>query len=283
MNDSPYLSVTIATHRPEGILRVEAMNLPPIDGVEYVVSWQNHQHAPLPPSLGQRTDITVCRFDGTGVSANRNNALDHARGEVVLIGDDDLIYNKVALEEVARIFQADPSLHYASFRFDGPDNKKYPSESVDINPRPPHFHQTAFEVAFRRCDATRSLRFCEQFGPGNRRFSAGEDTVLAITARNMDLRSRFFPVTIATHPGLTTGLRRVTDSGVTRSKGAAITLEHPASFLLRLPLAAWRDSRAGRAPILRSLYNLFAGAALILADRTLWNSIRHPLSNTNDQ
>ncbi|MDE6438775.1 MAG: hypothetical protein K2L62_03870, partial [Muribaculaceae bacterium] len=147
----------------------------------------------------------------------------------------------------------------------------------------PPFHQPACEGAFRRCDATKRLRRCEQFGPGNRRFSAGEDTVLAMTARNMGLRSRFFPVTIATHPGLTTGLRPVADSGVTRSKGAAITLEHPASFLLRLPLAAWRDSRAGRAPILRSLYNLFAGAALIMADRPLWNSIRHPLSNTNDQ
>ena len=270
------MSVTIVTHRPEGIGRVAAMNLPVIDGVEYVVSWQNHGDAPIPATLTQRRDIRVCRCAATGVSANRNNALDNARGEIVLIGDDDLIYNREALEKVIGVFRSDPTLHYASFRHDGPNKKQYPAESLSINPRPRNFHQTAFEVAFRRCPMTDRLRFSPSFGPGTKRFTAGEDTILAMTARNMGLNCRFFPITIATHPGLTTGFRRVTDAGVTRTKGAAITLEHPVTFLLRLPLAAWRDSRAGRAAFLASLRHLFTGAAMIIIDRPLWHSIRHP-------
>lgn len=273
------MSVTIVTHRPEGIGRVAAMNLPVIDGVEYVVSWQNHGDAPIPVTLTQRGDIRVFRCAAAGVSANRNNALDNARGEIVLIGDDDLIYNREALEKVMGVFHSDPTLHYASFRHDGPDKKQYPAESVSINPRPKNFHQTAFEVAFRRCPATERLRFNPSFGPGTKRFTAGEDTILAMTARNMGLNCRFFPITIATHPGVTTGFRRVTDPGVTRTKGAAITLEHPVTFPLRLPLAAWRDSRAGRAAFLTSLRNLLTGAAMIIIDRPLWRSIRHPDKN----
>lgn len=279
-NDTPYMSITIATHRPEGIGRVAAMNLPAIPGVEYVVSWQNHDDRPVTAPLLERNDVRVFRCSAIGISANRNNALVNARGEIVLIGDDDLIYNREALEKVMEIFRADPELHYASFRYDSPDKKRYPTESVCINPRPRNFHQTAFEVAFRRCTATERLRFNCAFGPGTKRFTAGEDTILAMTARNLGLNCRFFPVTVATHPGLTTGFRPVTDPGVTRTKGAAIALEHPVSFLLRLPLAAWRDMRAGRAGFLTSLRNLFTGAAMILADRPLWHSIRHPQRNS---
>ena len=276
MNETPYMTIAIVTHRPEGIGRVADMQLPRIEGVEYVVSWQSHGDAPVPPTLLSRTDIRICRFDRQGVSANRNNSISHARGEIVLIGDDDLIYYPDSLRQVMDIFRADPTLHYASFRYEGTDNKVYPPVSVSINPRPKNFHQTTFEVAFRRCPATAPLIFNEQFGPGICRFSAGEDSIFAMTARNLGLNCRFFPITICSHPGLTTGFRAVTDPGVTRTKGAAIALEHPLTLPLRLPLAAWRDSRSGRSPFFRSLRNLVSGAWLIMKDRTLWNSIRRP-------
>ncbi len=74
MNELPTLDLLVATHRPEGILRVAQMVLPPIAGVRYVVSWQNHHDAPEPEVL-KRPDVTILRFDGVGLSANRNNAL----------------------------------------------------------------------------------------------------------------------------------------------------------------------------------------------------------------
>lgn len=280
MEHNPYLSVTISTCRPQGIERVAAMRLPQVDGVEYVVSWQESADAPVPPELAERPDVRIFRLNGLGLSVNRNNAIIHARGQVVMIGDDDLIYHPEALRQVMEIFREDDELHYASFRYDGPDAKTYPTESININPRPSHFHQTSFEVAFRLCPATETLRYSDQFGIGAKRFTAGEDSVLAIQARNMGLKCRFYPVTTVTHPGMSTGFRKVTDPGVTRTKGAVITLEHPVSFLLRLPLAAWRDMRAGRAGFLTSLRNLFTGAAMILADRPLWHSIRHPQRNS---
>ena len=84
------LDIAIVTHRPEGIARVAAMNLPVIDGVRYVVSWQSHEEAPVPESL-VRDDVEIHRFDGRGISLNRNHAYDHCRADIVLNADDDLI------------------------------------------------------------------------------------------------------------------------------------------------------------------------------------------------
>ncbi|MDE5915852.1 MAG: hypothetical protein K2G71_04680, partial [Duncaniella sp.] len=56
------LDVLIATHTPEGILRVADMNLPVVDGVRYIVSSQDHRDAEIPMALETRHDVTVDRF-----------------------------------------------------------------------------------------------------------------------------------------------------------------------------------------------------------------------------
>ncbi len=39
MEQLPTIDVVIATHRPEGIRRVETMDAPALPGVRYIVSW----------------------------------------------------------------------------------------------------------------------------------------------------------------------------------------------------------------------------------------------------
>lgn len=88
------LQVAIPTHAPEGISRIERVLLPPREGVGYVVSWQDHRNARIPDAVAARDDVEVLRFDGRGLSANRNNALEHCRADIILIGDDDLVYTR---------------------------------------------------------------------------------------------------------------------------------------------------------------------------------------------
>lgn len=45
------LDVLICTYTPDGIRRVAGMNLPALEGVTYIVSWQEHADAPVPDSL----------------------------------------------------------------------------------------------------------------------------------------------------------------------------------------------------------------------------------------
>lgn len=257
----PRLQVLIATHRPEGINRVAAMSLPRLEQVGYIVSWQAHGNAPVPDGIACRNDITVCRFDKPGVSRNRNNAFDHATAPLVLVADDDLEYLPGAFDDIIAAFDQNPDLDFAAFRYEGDDPKTYPSTEVSLTPPPPGFCLTAFEFAMRRNQATARLRFREDFGPGAPRYIAGEDDMLLITAGRLGLRGRFFPVTIARHPGLTTGFRPIADPRVAQTTGALLRANNPRiGWLPRIPLTAWRIWRSGRMPLLSAMRHLALGA-----------------------
>lgn len=259
-NTLPTLDVLIVTHAPEGIGRVAAMNPPRLDGVNYIVSWQNHGDSPVPDSLLGRDDFRIYRFDGKGVSANRNNALDHSTADIMLIADDDLIYSPENLLTVRRVMAENPEVDYASFMYDGPDRKQYPDRVTDISVVPENFYQTTFEIALRADTAAGSLRFNPLFGPGAPVLTAAEDEMFYLTARHRGVKMRFFPYVIATHPDTTTGSRVVTDAGVVKASGAVIIRQYPVSGLLRIPLKAWRMSRNGRAGFMFALRNLISGA-----------------------
>ena len=68
------VDIAIITYKPEGIERLSKMQLPQMEGVRYVVSWQAHELASVPEEL-LRDDIVVYRFDKNGQSYNRNNAI----------------------------------------------------------------------------------------------------------------------------------------------------------------------------------------------------------------
>lgn len=50
------LDVAISTYQPQGLQRVADMNLPQVEGVRYVVSWQQHGGARIPEQL-LRNDV----------------------------------------------------------------------------------------------------------------------------------------------------------------------------------------------------------------------------------
>ncbi|MBD5343898.1 MAG: glycosyltransferase family 2 protein [Bacteroides sp.] len=255
------LEVLIPTHTPAGLDRIVAMDLPVVSGVGYVVSWQNYGDGRIPPPLAARDDVRIVKCDRPGVSANRNNALDHARADILLIGDDDLVYTPAQLKSVISVMDRNPEVDYASFRYDGADNKTYPEAECDLGHRiPKGFNQTTFEIALRRKSPAGALRFNELFGPGAPVFTAAEDEIMFLTARKHHVNMRFFPITITTHPGVTTGFRAIADSGVLLSSGAVIAKAFPFTAVLRLPLTAWRIWRGGRNTFFKSLRLLLWGA-----------------------
>ena len=79
----------------DGIKRIPDLLLPPIDGVEYLVSWQQaddftpHE---LPEEIADRSDVEVTTLPGLGLSRNRNNCFLHASADICLICDDDCRY-----------------------------------------------------------------------------------------------------------------------------------------------------------------------------------------------
>lgn len=241
------LEVLISTLGPEGIRRVVEMRLPRVDGVSYIVSWQMPQ-GEIPREL-ERPDVKVFPLEGRGVSRNRNNCLDHASADILLIADDDLQYTPERLRAVIDAFELRPDLDMAVFRYEGPDTSVYPAEECSLTERMPKgLYVASFQMAVRRESPAGKLRFSELFGMGAPEFLSGEDEFYLLTARSKRLNIRFFPITITVHAGLTTGHRRQLPGNITAS-GALIRRQYPQTWPLRLLLKALRLTRASLSPV----------------------------------
>ena len=253
------LDVLIATFIPEGIRRVERMDLPRMDGVRYIVSWQMHDDAPVPEYFSDRDDIEIHRTSLKGLGNNRNNAIEHSSADIMLIADDDLKYTPGQLTAVIRSFETRPDMEIASFMYEGCDGKTYPGRECDLSEYPKGFYVSAIELAIRRDSRAGRLRFSPDFGLGSDKWTVGEDSIFLLTARRMGIVPRFIPEVICRHDGPTTGLRAMTDPKALRGTGACIALEYPVSSILRIPLKAWRGYRAGKMRLLPALWHMYAG------------------------
>lgn len=251
------VDVAVATHRQDGIERVVRYLPAPQPGVRYVVSWQNHAGLPVPGQLLERSDVTVCRYDGVGVAANRNNALRHCSADVIVVGDDDVDYTRHAFEDIRGVFERDSTLDVATFESVQPvAGRQFPAYAVDLQCKlPRNYYVCAIEIAFRRSDAV--PLFCEELTRGD--IWGGEDAIFLASAIRRGLRCRFFPIVIAEHVHLSSGQRRQSDAGL-RAEGVAIALTTPLTAIVRIPLKAWRLSRRKQSSFLKALRYMTAGA-----------------------
>lgn len=253
------LDVAIVTWKHDGIDRVAQMNLPHLHDVRYVVSWQSRQgRDDIPVSLTSRDDVEIHLFDADGVAANRNNALRHCRGDLILMADDDLSYSASGLMAVIETFTDNATVDLATFKYAGA-LKHYPATVTDLRfPLPRNYGVATFEIAVRR-SKLQGLEFDESFGPGAAIWQAAEDEKFLYDARRRGLRCRFFPIEITSHLGMTTGDKPFTDKGVCAASGKMIRLEYPRSWVPRILLKSARQWRQGVNPAF-SLYHLLRGA-----------------------
>lgn len=87
----PTVTIAIST-RGTRAAQIDDVVLLPHDGVDYLLLGQDPDAARIPKHLEARPDVSVARLNTTGLSRSRNAALDLARGEVLLITDDDVTH-----------------------------------------------------------------------------------------------------------------------------------------------------------------------------------------------
>ncbi len=260
--DLPSLDLAVVTHRPEGIERVARMVLPPVEGVRYVVSWQDSRGASVPDSLAARPDVEIYRFEGKGISANRNNAFDHCRSDIVLFSDDDLIYNKEGLMRLREVYKENPTLDLATLQSQHGDPSRFPAGETRLTVNyPAGYSVCSIEISFRR-KSLGALRLCPELGLGAPKLGAGEDEMFLLSAIKRGKDCRFFPITVCSHPADSTGSKRRLSRAYLRASGCVIALSYPLTSFLRIPLKAWRLSRSGRSGFFRALGSLTRGATM---------------------
>lgn len=251
------LDVLISTIYPAGIEKVVAMELPRVDGVSYVVSWQQPGDTEIPEAL-RRDDVRIIRYDTIGLSVNRNHAIAAATADICLTADDDLRYTPEQLRSVIATFEAHPEIDYATFRYSGSE-KRYPEEEFDLSVPPRGYYITEVETAFRRNAVQGRIRYSDRLGLGAPELTAGEGEMFMIAMRAAGLRGRYFPLTIVHHAGLSTGFRYPLPRGVVMSKGVFLYMYHPRTWPLHVPLNALREKYHRRCGFFRSLIWLWQG------------------------
>lgn len=241
------LDITICTYGRDGIGRVAEMRLPRLEGVRYVVSWQTTGHeAPVPlPEALLRDDVNVFKINSAGLSANRNNAVAHCEADLVYIADDDLELYPEGIRAMAGVFEEYPELDFAAFRYDGSDAKPYPDRPFDMRHPVKGYFVSSVELCFRRKVFDCGLRFSELMGIGAPRLGAGEEANMVHKALHRGFIGRFYPITVARHDGLTTGLRRP-DSRVLMAEGALHSYVNRLLGPAKLIAAAYRRGRSMR-------------------------------------
>lgn len=215
----------------DGISRIPAMLMPPTEGTTYLVSWQQPRedsHGEIPSTLLERKDVKVITLDGRGLSRNRNHALEHATGDILVLADDDCRYTPKSLENIRRAYEDYPDADIIQFQCSLPDGtlmRRYPAYSYLYKDRPKGMSPFSVELTLRGNRNT--LRFDTRFGIGGP-LGCGEEEIFVETAYREGKNVRYVPLLLVETPGETTGTRFATDRGVRRAKGGVLCFLHGA-------------------------------------------------------
>lgn len=257
------LDVAMATWRPDALLRLDPAQLPRVEGVRYVISWQKHGGAPVPAGIDAREDITVVRTDARGLSANRNNAIAHCRADIILNADDDMAYDADAMRALIGAFSDHPEADLIMCGYadaGGHPAKPYPAAACDITGRMPRgLWCGTVELAFRRRGALAGLLFEPLIGPGTEPVTSGEDEYFLLQARRSGACCRFEPIIIGRHGPTPHAARAALPDGQLRSFGFYIAAAYPITAIARIALKALRLSLRRQAAPGRALSQMLAG------------------------
>ncbi|MDO4715654.1 MAG: glycosyltransferase family A protein [Bacteroidales bacterium] len=208
--------------------------LPQQPDVCYLVSWQLTQPTylgQLPQALRERTDVRVVMSEAEGgLAHNRNNALQRACGDILLLADDDVRLETTGLACLMAYFEHHSYIDVVATcakRADKQWHKDYPLHPIDLHEPPRGYYVSSVELALRH--TKRLPRFDERFGLGSLHLASGEEEVFIADCLHAGLRARFIPLhTVTLTNTCTTGTTFDSNAKVRRSKGAVLAYLHGA-------------------------------------------------------
>lgn len=253
-----------------GIERIDAQALPRVPGVSWLVCCQNPEGLDLSASraaLESHDDIETHVVGDSGLSNNRNHAFDLASGDILLIADDDLIFNPDGLAAIGCIFEEEPATDFITLHAATGVPRAMPPDGHDLAKPFPHYCPISFEIAVRAASLARSgVRFSPLAGIGAPYLCAGEEELFVHNLLKAGLHGRYADIAVATHPGATTSERLDATPAMMRTKGALMrSLRGTAAALVRLPVEAHR----AKAPFSRALLWLFQGLVYSIKNRKM--------------
>lgn len=223
------IEVLICT-RGARIAKVGAVMAAPQRGVSYLVAFQcssSGERALVPEEVVSRGDVRLLEFHDSGLSRNRNHALDAASGDILLFADDDNRYAPASFDAVRRGFEALPrasGLCFQSQLYNGELQRRFPSQPFSLLDSPRGYYPRSCEIAVKRSEGV--PRFDEHFGLGSGFLACGEEEVFVADMLRSGSEVWYFPAPIVLTASGTTGSLFNASAAVRRSKGAVLAVRH---------------------------------------------------------
>jgi hypothetical protein len=151
----------------------------------------------------------VIELASKGVAKSRNAILRHARGELILFADDDIVWDEAGVCGALTEFAANPDLAILLGRAvdeTGTLRKRYPPRRAMLT-RWNCARAATYEMVVRT-DLVRAARlwFDEGFGAGVTRY-LGDEYIFITDALRRGLHCQYAPITVAAHPTDSSGAR----------------------------------------------------------------------------
>ncbi len=145
-------------------------------------------------------NIRVINSFEKGLSKSRNLAIEHAKGRICLLADDDVVYVKGFSDRIKVAFNENKDCGVITFKTLTTEQKpywKYPEDILNVKP----FYRKvlSIEIAFKRqVIIDNQITFDEHFGLGST-FEDGENVFFLKRVFSKNIKAIFFPVYIVTH------------------------------------------------------------------------------------
>ncbi|AWM12629.1 glycosyltransferase family 2 protein [Flavobacterium sp. NRK F10] len=187
-----------------------------------------------------------------GLSKSRNIALQQAEKDLVLLADDDVIFEHDFAAKLLHAFNKNPFTDVVRFRYtqNGKQIKKYPQAFCqDLN-----WFQvldiSSVELAFKRkVILETNVRFDENFGIGAC-FPIGEEAIFVSDLKNKNFRISGEPEVILDHPGETTS-KRINSEMLYFNQSAVFFRIFRNKYVLWIFLKLFFDLKQGKIGILQ--------------------------------
>lgn len=148
------------------------------------------------------SNIRVINSSEKGLSKSRNLALANAVGKILVIADDDVVYQQGFIAKIVKAYNQFPeaaAINFCAVKSDGSLMKKYPDHSKTNLNAFDIFNTSSIEMTLNRSllDKTK-IRFDENFGLGGV-FEMGEEAIFLFDLKNEKQQLVFEPEIIVKH------------------------------------------------------------------------------------
>lgn len=143
----------------------------------------------------QYKNFYIYSYDELGLANSRNRALEHITEDIILICDDDVVYDKDYEKNVIEEFERNPKADVIIFNMNNPYRKK----RIITKRKRLHIYNSlnyaAYNVAFKR-KSTENIKFNTKFGPNGIYKIGGEDTLFIVDSLKNKLKIYSSPINI---------------------------------------------------------------------------------------